>query len=82
LLTLTGHSGFIFRIVYYQNYIFSAGDDNVLKVWYDNKFIMNLHHPNTVWDVTVNSLGGLATACEDEHNMNLFKSFFIVIDKK
>lgn len=33
LLTLTGHEGFIFRVISSGNFLFSCGDDKVLKVW-------------------------------------------------
>lgn len=65
LETLSGHEGFIFRIFKWKNYLFSAGDDKVVKVWKDDKFVQDLLHPNTIWDLTVTPEGDLLTACAD-----------------
>lgn len=34
LATLQGHEGFIFRVISNGDFLFSCGDDRVLKVWY------------------------------------------------
>lgn len=66
ILTLNGHDGFIFRVLSYGDFLFSCGDDKTLKVWYNNTFIKDLFHPNTVWDVCVDKKeGDVITACGD-----------------
>lgn len=64
LNTLTGHDGFIFRLFMKNNFLFSAGDDKVVKIWKNGKLHQDVFHPNTVWDITVNN-NDLITACAD-----------------
>ena len=65
LITLTGHEGYIFRVVSWNDFLFTGGDDKILKVWYKHKFTQDLFHPNTVWDCNINEDGDLLSACGD-----------------
>jgi phospholipase A-2-activating protein len=53
--TLTGHEGFVFRLLQRNGLLFSAGDDKLVKIWKDGKHHQDLFHPNTVWDLTMDS---------------------------
>jgi phospholipase A-2-activating protein len=63
--TITGHDGFIFRLLKRNGLLFSAGDDKVVKVWKNGQLHQDLFHPNTVWDMTFDDVGDLITACAD-----------------
>lgn len=61
LNTLTGHDGFIFRILKKNGLLFSAGDDKIVKIWKDGKCEQDLFHPNTIWDMAIDGDGDLLT---------------------
>jgi phospholipase A-2-activating protein len=59
--TYTGHEGFIFRLLKRNGLLFSAGDDKLVKVWKNGNHHQDIFHPNTVWDLTMDSEGDLLT---------------------
>lgn len=61
ITTLTGHEGFIFRILKRNGLLFSAGDDKLVKIWKGDKIHQDLFHPNTVWDMALDKDGDLLT---------------------
>ena len=61
LSTLSGHEGFIFKIIQKGEYLFSASDDKFVKIWKNGVIHQDLFHPNTVWDLSLDSDDDLLT---------------------
>jgi phospholipase A-2-activating protein len=59
--TLTGHDGFIFRLLKRNGLLFSASDDKMVKIWKNGNLHQDLFHPNTVWDLTMDNETDLLT---------------------
>ena len=63
LLTLEGHEGFIFKILIYNDYIFSSGDDKTVKVW-DLEGRALLYTFEGVSSISCTDPGGLSLAAK------------------
>jgi phospholipase A-2-activating protein len=61
LATLSGHEGFVFRILKKGEYLFSASDDKFVKIWKNGVIHQDLFHPNTIWDIALDSDDDLLT---------------------
>lgn len=66
MASYSGHEGFVFSIFpLHEHWLFSGGDDRFVRTWLDGENKQCLIHPNTIWDVCVDSRNQLITACAD-----------------
>jgi phospholipase A-2-activating protein len=55
------HEGFLFTILKKNGYLFSGGEEKIVKYWKGSHVIGDLYHPNTIWDMGCDENGDLIT---------------------
>ena len=63
---LEKHESFLFSILKKNGYLFSGGDEKVVKYWKGSEVLGDLYHPNTIWDM----------ACDENEDLITGNYFF------